>query len=297
MQKYTNRQIAYKVSIISIISNFLLMVFKFVAGFLTHSIAMISDAVHTASDVFSTFIVMFGIKVANKKSDKKHQFGHERFECVAAIILAIMLCATGIGIGYVGISKIIFGNYEILSIGGVALAAAIISIIVKEGMYWYTIKAAKKINSSALKADAWHHRSDALSSVGSLIGIAGAMLGVPILDAISSLVICLFVIKAAISIFIDSISKMTDEACDEKTEKEIYNAIVNLNGVVKIDNLKTRKFGDKVYVEVDICANENLSLAKSHEIAENVEMETKNNFKFIKDCFVHVNPCKEETEA
>lgn len=118
------------------------------------------------------------------------------------------------------------------------------------------------------------------------------MLGVPILDAIASIVICLFIVKASISIFVDAIRKMTDEACDEETENKIFNVIVKIDGVLKIDNLKTRKFGDKVFVEVDICANENLTLVEAHKIAENVEIETKNNFYFVKDCFVHVNPCK-----
>lgn len=297
MKQISNKKLAYKVSIITIICNFLLMIFKFIAGILTHSIATISDAVHTGSDVLSTFVVMFGVKISNKKSDKNHEFGHERFECVAAIILSIMLCATGLSIGYVGINKIIIQNYGALTIGTLALVSAVISIVVKEAMYWYTIRAAKKINSSALSADAWHHRSDALSSVGSLVGVVGAMLGVPILDAIASIVICLFIVKASILIFVDAIRKMTDEACDEETENKIFNVIVKIDGVLKIDNLKTRKFGDKVFVEVDICANENLTLIDAHKIAENVEIETKNNFYFVKDCFVHVNPCKAKKET
>lgn len=288
---------AYTVSIISIIGNIVLMIFKLFAGLISNSISLISDAVHTASDVLSTFVVMFGIKIANKQSDTKHPFGHERFECVAAIILAIMLCATGVGIGYVGVNKIITSNFEVLSVGGLALSAAIFSIVVKEAMYWYGSIVANQINSGALRADAWHHRSDALSSIGSLVGVIGAMAGVPILDAIASIIICLFIVKAAISIFVDAIRKMTDEACDEQTQSEIFDLIINLDGVINIDSLKTRKFGDKVYVEVDICADETLPLKVSHKIAEDVEKTTKNKFKFVKDCFVHVNPCKINDEV
>ena len=220
MENLQLEKTAIKISIITIIINLILSVFKLLAGILGSSFALISDAVHSASDVFSTIIVIIGVKISAKKPDKNHPFGHERFECVAAILLAVVLFATGAGIGYSGVCSLIDGSYKNISIIGVLpLVAAIISIAVKEGMFWYTYLAAKKINSSALKADAWHHRSDALSSVGSLVGVVGAMCGVPVLDTIACIVICLFIFKAAIQIFIDAIKKMTDEACDEKTQK------------------------------------------------------------------------------
>ena len=173
-----SERLAMQVSINSIIVNLILSVGKLAAGILANSAAMISDAIHSASDVFSTFIVMAGVKISNKASDAEHQYGHERLECVAAIILAIVLALTGIGIGYAGLEKILHASAEDLKIpGSLALIAAVISIIVKEGMCWYTKKAAAKLNSSALMADAWHHRSDALSSIGSFIGIHGARMG------------------------------------------------------------------------------------------------------------------------
>ena len=205
-------KIAFRVSRISIIANTALSAAKLAAGLIAHSGAMVSDAVHSASDVFSTFIVMIGVHMAGKESDKEHPYGHERMECVAAIILSGILLATGLIIGYQGVQKIL--HPEDLQVPGVlALAAAVLSILVKEIMYQYTRKAAKQIDSDALMADAWHHRSDALSSIGALIGIAGARLGLPILDPIASLVICLFIAHAAYTIFRDAIRSRPARLC------------------------------------------------------------------------------------
>ncbi len=204
MQTSEFEKIAVKTSVITIIVNAILSVFKLLAGIFGASMALISDAVHSASDVFSTIIVLLGVKISSKQADKKHPFGHERFECVAAIILAVVLFATGVGIGYSGVENIVTGAYNSFEKPQViALVAAAISIVVKELMFWYTIVAAKKINSSALKADAWHHRSDALSSVGSLVGVVGAMCGVPVLDSVACLVICAMILIAAVRIFIN----------------------------------------------------------------------------------------------
>ena len=215
MQQQSNKQIAMHVSVISIVWNMILSAFKLLAGIIAHSNAMISDAVHSASDVFSTIIVMIGVNISSKERDADHPYGHERFESLAAIILAAVLLATGLGIGYVGVCDIIGGHYADLAIPGIlALVAAVLSIAVKEAMYHYTVHYAKQIHSDALKADAWHHRSDALSSIGSLVGILGARLGWPVLDAVASVVICLFILKASVSILGDAISKLFDRACD-----------------------------------------------------------------------------------
>ena len=198
MEREIDRQkTAMKVSWITIAANFVLSVFKLAAGIIAKSGAMVSDAVHSASDVLSTFVVMAGVKISGKKADDSHPYGHERMECVASMFLAVILAVTGIGIGISGINKITGGG-ELTVPGVLALVAAAISIMVKELMFWYTRHYAKKLNSGALMADAWHHRSDALSSVGSLIGIGGALLGVPILDPIASVVICLFILCSGI---------------------------------------------------------------------------------------------------
>ena len=291
------RKVAVKVSVVTLIINAVLVVFKLLAGILGNSYALISDSVHSASDVFSTVIVLIGVKIASKKADKNHPFGHERFECVAAILLAVVLFATGAGVGYSGVSNIATGAYKNFEVPGViALVAAAVSIVVKEIMFWYTYSAAKKVNSSALKADAWHHRSDSLSSIGSLVGVIGGLCGVKILDSIACIVICLFIFKAAIQIFIDAIKKMTDEACDEKTEEEIKSFITSFEGVKRLDSLLTRMFGNRIYVIVEIACDENLPLLKAHAIAESVHEGIEEKFPTVKHVTVHVNPYREENE-
>lgn len=250
------QKIANRVSLITIIGNVALSVVKLLAGIIAHSSAMISDAVHSASDVFSTFVVIIGIKLASKEPDKEHPYGHERLECVAAIILSVVLFITGLGIGMGALKNILQGNHGNLQVPGIlALIAAIVSIVSKEAMYWYTRHYAKKIDSGALMADAWHHRSDAFSSIGALIGIGGARLGFPVMDSIASLVIFVFIAKASIDIFKDAMDKMVDHSCDEDTERQIYDCVMRNKDVMGIDLLQTRIFGNKIYVDVEIQAD------------------------------------------
>ena len=285
------QKVADKVSRVTIIWNLILAVFKLIAGIVAHSNAMISDAVHSASDVFSTVVVIIGIKLASKEADKEHPYGHERLECVAAVILAMVLFITGIGIGTEALKNIFSGSYDDLQVPGVlALAAALVSIMVKEVMFWYTKMNAAKIDSSALMADAWHHRSDALSSIGALIGIGGARLGFPIMDSVASLVIFVFIVKAAYDIFKDAIDKMVDHSCDEETERQIYECVMRSREVKGIDMLHTRIFGNKIYVDIEIAVDGSYTLKKSHEIAEEVHADIERNFPKIKHIMVHVNP-------
>ena len=249
---------ALRVSYITMGINLLLSVLKLAAGLLAHSGAMVSDAVHSASDVFSTVIVIIGMRAAGKESDREHPYGHERLECVAAIVLAGALLATGLLIGWQGIKNIVNPEQEIAVPGLLALVAAAVSIGVKEGMFHYTRAAAKQVQSEALMADAWHHRSDALSSIGALIGIGGARLGVPVMDPIASLVICLMIVKAAYDIFRDAVDKMVDRSCDEETEKAIRELTLEHEGVMHIDRMMTRQFGNRVYVEMEISKKEYL---------------------------------------
>jgi cation diffusion facilitator family transporter len=285
------QKIANKVSIITIIENIVLSVAKLVVGIGAHSNAMISDAVHSVSDVFSTIVVMIGIKFASKKPDKEHPYGHERLECVTAIILAMILFVTGLGIGLTALTNILASDYDQLSTPGIlALIAAIVSIIVKEGMFWYTRYYAKKIDSGSLMADAWHHRTDAFSSIGALVGIAGARLGFPVMDSIASLVIFLFIAKATFDIFKDAMDKMVDHSCDEETEKAIYECVLRNENVIEIDLLKTRIFGNKIYVDVEIQADASHTLLEAHHIAETVHNDIEQSFPKVKHIMVHVNP-------
>lgn len=283
--------VAVRVSAISIVTNLLLSIIKLAAGIVGKSSAMVSDAFHSASDVFSTFVVIIGIKMSGKKADNEHPYGHERMECVAAIILAMLLVIVGAGIGMAGIKTIAHGHYDKLVIPGkLPLAAAVISVAVKEAMFWYTRAAAKKINSGAMMADAWHHRSDALSSVGSFVGILFARIGFPVMDSIASVVISLCIIKVAYDIFKDGFDKMVDHSCDFKTEQGIRKAALNVDGVYGIDDLKTRLFGDKIYVDMEILLDGNLKLSEAHAIAEEVHDKIERDFPACKHCMVHVNP-------
>ena len=285
------KKVANKVSFITIVQNVLLSVFKLFAGIFAHSNAMISDAIHSASDVFSTIIVIIGVKLASKESDKEHPYGHERLECVAAIVLSIVLLYTGIKIGSQAVKDIIGGNYQNLQKPGMlALVAAVVSIVTKEIMYWYTRHYAKKIDSSALMADAWHHRSDALSSVGALVGIGGAMMGFPVMDSIASIVIFVFIAKAAYDIFKDAMDKMVDHSCDDETEKAMRDFVLAQNEVLSVDLLHTRIFGNKIYVDVEIGVNGSYTLRQAHEIAEEVHEGIEKNFPKVKHVMVHVNP-------
>lgn len=287
-------QIATHVSMVSIIGNLILSLFKFIAGIVANSGAMISDAVHSSSDVISSVIVIIGVRISAKESDREHPYGHERMECVASIILSVILAMTGLFIAWEAILKISSGNYNKLSVPGyLALIAAVVSIIAKEGMYQYTRVYAKRIDSFALMADAWHHRSDALSSIGALIGIGGAIIGFKVLEPVASIVICVFILKAAYDIFLDSIDKMVDHSCDEDTEKEIYDEIMKVEGVIRIDMLQTRIFGSKIYVDVEIAADGNKKLIETHQIAENVHNNLEERFPKIKHIMVHVNPAEQ----
>jgi len=282
-------RIIKKLSRVGIWGNVLLAGFKLAAGIMGNSSAMISDAVHSLSDVFATFVAYLGVILSMKPEDENHPYGHERIECVASLILGLILAVTGFGIGYTGIQKII--SHEDLVIPTMLpLVAAVISIVVKEAMFWYTMFYARKLNSSAFKADAWHHRSDALSSIGSFIGIGLAMIGFPIMDPIASLVICLFILKVAYDISRDALDKMLDTSCDKDFEENLRTFIEDQPGVEHIDLLHTRQFGNKIYIDLEIAAQRDISLVKAHEIAESVHNSVENKYPNVKHIMIHVNP-------
>lgn len=285
---------AMRVSAVSIVVNIALSLGKLLAGIFASSGAMISDAVHSASDVFSTVVVMIGVSLSGKKPDKEHPYGHERLECVASVLLAVVLAATGLGIGYSGVMKIISSDEQSIAVpGAMALIAAVVSIVVKELMFRYTAHHAKKIGSGALMADAWHHRSDSLSSIGAFVGILGARLGAPVLDPIASVIICVFIEKAALDIFRDAVDKMIDRSCPEEYAEKMKQAVLGVEGVIGIDEFRTRLFGSKIYVEVEIVMDSAKSLVEAHDTAEAVHELIERDFEGVKHCMVHVNPDKE----
>jgi len=275
----------------SIIVNILLSAFKLFAGIFANSAAMVSDAVHSIADLFSTVVAMIGIKLSNKEADKDHPYGHERFESVATLILAGLILAVGGGIGWAAIQRIIAGDFGELAIPGMlALVAAVVSIAVKEGIYWYMRAAAKRADSTALMADAWHSRVDGLSSIGSFVGILGAMLGFPVMDSIAAIIISAFIIRCAVSIAVEALKKMTDRACDDETVEAMRKVILDQEHVKDIDQLKTRLFGNKIYVDVEISVDANHTLIEAHDIAHNVHDAIEDEFEKVKHCSVHVNP-------
>ncbi|MGL4107391.1 cation diffusion facilitator family transporter [Clostridium sp. LP20] len=279
--------IGLKVSRNTIIGNGFLSAIKIIIGIVSTSSAMIADGIHSFSDVISTIGVIVGFKLSNKDADKEHPYGHERIESLTSLFLSIMLFLVAIGIGYSGIQNIITKSYNVPGI--MAIVAAVISIVSKEYMYFYTIKYAKKIDSTSLKADAWHHRSDSLSSVGALVGIIGARCGYPVLDPLVAIVICIIIIKVAYDICKQSISQLIDEAASEEEIEEITSKILEVIGVIKIDSLKTRKYASKLYVDVDIAVKSNMNVEEAHDIAKKVHDSIEENPK-IKHCMVHVNP-------
>ncbi len=291
----SNREkIAMRISWYSIAVNVFLSLGKLAAGLLGHSAAMVSDAIHSASDVFATFIVMAGIRISGRASDDDHQYGHERLECVASILLAVILVLTGLGIGYAGINKIINQDAEAISIPTLLpLIAAIVSIVVKEAMYWYTRHYALMLQSDALMADAWHHRSDALSSVGSFIGVLGARMGFPMLDPIASVVICFMILQAGYEIFTGAVDKMVDKACSKEEEDAMRAKVESIPGVYHIDLLHTRQFGSRIFVDVEVSADDSLTLLQSHQIAESIHHSIEKDFPNVKHCMVHINPISE----
>ena len=289
--KKSKEQVAIGAARNSIIINVLLSAFKLFAGITAQSAAMVSDAVHSITDLFSTVIAIIGVKLAGKKPDKEHPYGHERFECVATLVLAALILTVGAGIGWAGVQTVLSGYYSEIAIPGIlALIAAIVSIGVKEAVFWYVRAAAKKIDSSVLMADAWHSRADGLSSIGSFFGILGARMGFPILDSVAAIVISLFIIKTAISITLDAIGKMTDKACNDDVVDEMRKVILAQASVDGIDQMRTRMFGNRIYVDVDICVRPSKTLEEAHDISQLVHDAIEKQFPKVMHCMVHVNP-------
>lgn len=282
---------AVRVSNVSIIGNVILSLLKLFAGVVANSAAMVSDAIHSASDVFSSIVVIIGVKLSAKDSDEEHPYGHERMESVAAVVLSVVLAITGLFIGHAAIEKLTSGVYEELKMPGVLAAmAAIISIVCKEAMYWYTRHYAKMFDSGALMADAWHHRSDALSSIGSLIGIVGARMGYKWLDPLASLVICIFILKAALDIFMDAMKKMVDHSCSKEVSDAITECAKKHPDALGIAGIQTREFGNKIYVDLEVFADGNISLKRSNEIAEQIHDSIESEFSKVKHIAVAMKP-------
>ena len=281
-------------SLMGILGNVALAAFKLTAGIIGKSGAMVSDAAHSLSDVVATLIAYIGVRLSRQEEDANHPYGHERLECVASLILSLILAGTGIGVGYSGIRKLflVHETPEIPTL--LPLIAAVVSIVVKEGMFRYTMHYARKLDSSAFKADAWHHRSDAMSSVGAFAGIGLARLGFPIMDPIAGLVIAVLILKVAFDIFKDAIAKMLDTSVGKDFERSVRKFIEEQPDVRHIDVLRTRQSGNRIYVDLEIAVRRDMSLVEAHNIAENVHRNVEKEFPNVKHIMIHVNPEREK---
>lgn len=285
------KSIVRRLSIVGIFGNIALAAFKLVAGIIGASSALVSDAIHSLSDTLATFIALIGVKISKRSPDAGHPYGHERFECAASMVLGIILIVTAIGIGYNGISIIATGAYiDLPAPGMIAMVAAIVSIVVKEAMFWYTRHYARILKSSAFMADAWHHRSDALSSVAAVIGILGSMFGVPVMDPLASVVICFFILKVAFDIEREAFDNMMDSSGGAEINEQIRDFVSNHDGVEHIDRLQTRKFGNMIYVEAEICVDGDMTLRSAHDIAQSVHDGVEERFEDVKHIMIQVNP-------
>ena len=281
---------ANKVTIQSIIWNVVLTVIKIFSGIVGKSNAMVADGLHSASDIISSVGVLIGNKVAKAPNDKEHNYGHEKAETLVSFLLSILLIVVSLKIGFNAL-KSLFNLDRVQVPTLLPLIVSIISIAIKEYQYRITIKVANKINSPSLKADAWHHRSDALSSIAAFIGIGGALLGFKALDPIASIAVALFVAKVGFDILKDSANELMDYSIDEDQEKQIVNIAENTDGVINLGEIRTRKHGATAYVDLTICVNKNLTVYEGHEIATKLEKRIIKEMQFVKGITVHVEPC------
>ncbi len=287
----TEKGMVERVSAVGIMGNVLLVAFKLFAGLVGNSSALISDAVHSLSDVLATFLAYLGVTISGTPADKSHPYGHEQLETLATIAIGLILLVAGGGIGYVGVKQIVTGEYLNLPQPHVfALIAAVVSIVTKEAMFWYTLYYARKLNSSAFMADAWHHRSDALSSIGALIGVGFARLGYPIMDPIASVVISLFILKITFDILWSVGRQIVDVSCDDEFERKVADCILSIPGVDNLDLLRSRKFGTRVFIEAEISVDGAKSLYIAHRISHEAHNAVEKAFPAVKHIMIHVNP-------
>ena len=287
----------YKVTIIGSSVNFLLLVFKFVAGFMGHSAAMLADAVHSLSDFVTDLVVIVFVRISNKPQDKTHDYGHGKYETLATAIIGLLLLVVGFGILWNGASSIyaFIKGQQLEKPGMVALIAALVSIVAKEILYQYTVIEGKKLDSQAVIANAWHHRSDALSSIGTAIGIGGAILlgeNWRVLDPVAAVIVSFFIIKVAIQLLIPCVDELLEKSLPDEVEKEIEQALLSFPGVSEPHHLRTRRIGSYYAIEVHVRMDGNITLEEAHVTATAIEHRLKNIFGEGTLINIHVEPKK-----
>ncbi|MDE6394003.1 MAG: cation diffusion facilitator family transporter, partial [Duncaniella sp.] len=289
----------YKVTLVGTAVNAVLIVLKFIAGFVGRSSAMVADAVHSLSDFVSDVIVLIFVKIASKPRDKSHDYGHGKFETLATLIIGVLLAIAGIGLMINGIESVIRSLHgeQLSRPTMLALVIAVIGIGSKEWLYHYTIRAGKRLNSQAVVANAWHHRSDAISSLGTLVGIAGAMfLGDKwrILDPAAAVVVSLFIIKSGYDIIKPCISELLEASLPEKSEREIVRLVKTVPGIVSVNNLRTRRIGNGIAVDLHARMDGNMTLSEAHDKATAAERAIKKAFGKNSIINIHMEPVREK---
>ena len=295
----TREKRIYKVTLVGSVVNVILVVFKFIAGFIGHSSAMIADAVHSLSDFLSDIVVLIFVRLSGKPEDGDHSYGHGKFETLASVIVGVLLFIVGLGLMAGGISKIIdFFNGVTLEMPNYwALAAAVLSIVLKEALYHYTIYHGKNLNSSALIANAWHHRSDAMTSIATLIGIGGAMLlgkNWIVLDPLAAAVVSIFIIKASYELMKPGLDELMEKSLPKEEQEEIERIISGTPGVKDFHHLRTRRVGPHRAIEMHVKLDPDITLREAHEIATMVENRIRDKYGPETHLGIHMEPYKSE---
>lgn len=298
MKEETRKEKIMKITVLGSLANFLLLIFKFVAGWLGNSSAMIADAVHSLSDFITDVIVLLFIHISSKPKDKGHDYGHGKFETLATSIIGIVLMCVGIGLFWESSNKIVgfyFKGEELESPRMIALIAALVSILVKELLYRVTLVVGKKENSQALIANAWHHRSDAFSSIGTALGIGGAILlgdQWRILDPLAAVIVSIFIVRVALKLVIPAINDLLEQSLPAEVENEIISIIEETPEVRNPHNLCTRRIGNDFAIEVHIRVDGNTTVMHAHEITRDIEQKLRDKFGLATHITLHVEPIK-----
>lgn len=296
-EKSSREKGIYKVTIVGSIVNFLLLVFKFFAGIAGHSAAMLADAVHSLSDFITDIVVIVFVRIAGKPEDKGHDYGHGKYETLATAIIGLLLLCVGFGIFWNGASSIytFLQGGQLESPGVVALVAALVSIVSKEILYQYTVIQGKKLNSQAVVANAWHHRSDALSSIGTAIGIGGAILlgdHWRVLDPIAAVVVSFFIMKVSVQLLIPCVDELLEKSLPDDVEKEIEQTVLSFPGVSQPHHLRTRRIGSYYAIEIHVRMDGKITLEEAHGTATAIEYKLKEMFGKGTHVGIHVEPTK-----
>ena len=285
----------YKVTLLGGAVNVALLAFKFVAGILGHSAAMVADAVHSLSDFITDLIVLVFVYISGKPQDKTHDYGHGKYETLALVFIGLALLAVAIGIFTNGVQKIIawYHGEQLAAPGILALWAALISILLKELTYRYTIRKARQLDSSSMEANAWHHRSDALSSIGTAVGIGGAVIlgrRWTVLDPLASLVVGVFIVKVSYDLISRGMGELMEKSLPDEVEDQIMRIAASEPDVIEPHDLKTRRIGNRYAIELHILMDGDITLAKAHEHADSIEERLKAEFGQNTHVAIHMEP-------